>query len=145
MASLIFNRAKKEIFDGTLDMSATGDIRLLLVTSAYTPNADHDFIDLGGSDAVTAELSGTGYVRKALASEAFAEDDANDRAEWDADDVVFTGITAGTAAAFVIYDHTGVDTTSVIIAYVDTGGFPIVTNGGDLTITFNAEGIIQLT
>lgn len=130
--------------DGTIDLGAD-TIQVMLVTSSYTPNADHDFIDLGGSDAVSAELSGSGYSRKTLASKSISEDDTNDRAEFDAADVTWSSIDAGTAAAAVVFKSTGVDTTSVIIAYIDTGGFPITTNGGDLTVTWNAEGIIQLS
>ena len=37
------------------------------------------------------------------------------------------------------------DTASPLIGHVDSGGFPIVTNGGDLNVTINAEGLIQLS
>ena len=42
-------------------------------------------------------------------------------------------------------EGTSDDTDAVLIAYIDSGGFPVVTNGGDLTIAWNAEGILQLT
>lgn len=142
MANIIYNRAKKEIADGTIDL-VVDDIQVMLVTSTYVPNADHDFIDAGGaSDPVDAELAGTGYTRKSLTTKAIAEDDVNDRAEYDADDVTWTAINAGTADALIVFKNTGVDTTSVLIAFIDSG-FPVTTNGGDLTVQWNAEGILQ--
>jgi len=142
MADLAFNLGKKEILDNSIAL-LTDDIRVMLITSAYTPNANDDFISDG---ARAAELSGAGYTAngEALASKTIVEDDPNNRAEFDSADNTFTGIDAGTAAAAVIYKNTGVDTTSTLIAYIDSGGFPIVTNGGDLTITWNAEGIYQI-
>jgi hypothetical protein len=146
MAVVFYNRGKKEILDGTIDLVAD-TIKVMLVTSGYTPDPDHDF----ASSPAANELSGTGYAsgfagagRKTLASKAFAEDDANNRAEFDAADLSWTGIDAGTAAAMVIYKHLTSDAASVLIAYIDTGGFPKTTNGGDLNVTWNAEGIIQL-
>ncbi len=151
MASFLYNRAKKEMIDGTIDIDTDAGIKAMLVTSSYVANADHDFVDeAGANDPIDHELSGTGYVagfgnsgRKALATKAVNEDDANDRAEFDADDLTWTGIDAGTAAAVIIIKENTADTDSVLIAYIDTGGFPIVTNGGDLTIAWNAEGILQ--
>lgn len=146
MASFVYNTAKRKLLDGTLDL--TNDvIRAMLVTSGYTANADHDFVsDLTpGSN----ELSGTGYARITLSSKAFSTDDANDRGEFDAADLTWNAINAGTAAALIIYKQTGgSDATPAdddLIAHIDTGGFPITTNGGDLTIQVNAEGLIHLT
>jgi len=62
MATIIYNRAKKEIMDGTIDL-LVDTIKAMLVTSVYTPNPDHDFVDAGGaSDPADAELTGTGYA-----------------------------------------------------------------------------------
>jgi hypothetical protein len=47
----------------------------------------------------------------------------------------------------VIYvQNAGASTTWRLFAYIDTGvtGLPVVTNGGDITITWNASGIVQL-
>ena len=153
MASIIYNRAKKEIMDGTIDLLAD-TIKAMLVTSSYVADPDNDFVDAGGAnDPVDHELSGTGYAagwagagRKTLASKTATEDDANNRAEFLAANLAWTAINAGTAAAVIIFKNgTSDDTTSKLIAYIDSGGFPIVTNGGDLNITWNAEGILQLT
>lgn len=152
MASLTYNLGRTGILEGSIDLDADV-IKAMLVTSSYVANKDDDFVDDGGADdAIDHELTGTGYAagfggsgRKTLGTIAITEDDANDRAEFDAANLTWTGIDAGTAAAVVIYKHLTSDLLSTLIAYIDTGGFPVVTNGGDLTITWNDEGIIQLT
>jgi len=152
VADFVYNLAKKQLLDGSLDLD-TDDIRVMLVDSGYTANKDHDYVDGGGADdPVDHELSGTGYTggyggsgRKALASRAVTEDDTNDAGKFDAADVTWSAINAGTAAcAIVIKKGTADDTTAVLIAHYDTG-FPVVTNGGDVTLQWNANGILALT
>jgi hypothetical protein len=147
MANFFYNRAARKIADGTIALS-TDTLKVMLVTSVYTPNRDHDFVDAGGaSDPIDAELSGTGYVgglggagRKTLTTKTFSEDDANDRGEMDCDDITWTAINAGTAAAAIVIREGGSDAASELIAYIDSG-FPKTTNGGDLTLQINAEGL----
>lgn len=148
MASLVYNLGKSEIMDGSIDFS--GDtIKIMLVDSSYVADDAHDYIDDGGADdPIDHELSGTGYNQggETLSNLAVTEDDTNNRAELDNSvDITWTGIDAGTAAGAIVYKVGTFDTNSTMICYIDTGGFPVVTNGGDLTIQFNAEGILQLT
>lgn len=152
MANFLYNTAKKEIMDNTIDLD-TDTLKVMLVTSSYVANADDDVVDAGGAnDAVDHELTGTGYTagwggagRKALTSVTAVTDKTNNRAELDAADLTWTAINAGTAAAALIIKEGGAnDTTSRLIAHIDSG-FPFVTNGGDMTLTWDAEGIIHLT
>lgn len=118
-----------------------------LSTSTHVPNKDDIFLDdAGADDFIDGELSGTGYVRKVLASKTLTYDAVNDRVEWDAADITWTAINAGTAARATYWDNTAAgDSSRRLWLNVDTGGFPITTNGGDLTIQHNAEGIAQGT
>lgn len=146
--SLVYNLFKKLQADGSINLSSD-TLKAMLVGSTYTANADHDYVN---PSVYQTELSGTGYAggyggsgRKTIASKTFTEDDTNDRANFNATATTWTAINAGTAAAVVIIREragTG-DTMSELIAYIDTGGFPVVTNGGDLTITWN--DILRLT
>ena len=111
MASFVYNRAAKEILDGTIDLVAH-TIKVMLVTSSYVANRDNDFVDAGGAnDPIDHELSGTGYGagfggsgRKTLSNKAFSEDDPNDRGEFDNTlDLTWTGINAGTWTCGVTY------------------------------------------
>jgi len=140
MASFLYNIAKTNIPKADMDLE-TADIRAMLVDSVYVPDADHVNVDDG---AAANELSGTGYERKTLASKAVAQDDANDRAAFDAADLTWTGLDAGTAAAVVLFQHVTNDADSILLAYIDSG-FPFVSNGGDFVIQWNANGIILLT
>jgi hypothetical protein len=49
--------------------------------------------------------------------------------------------------ALVLYrKNAGANTTWRLVAYIDTGvtGLPVTPNGSDITITWNASGILQL-
>lgn len=121
----------------------TNAIQVGLSSSTHVPNKDDTFLDdAGANDFVDGELTGTGYARQTLGSKTLTYDAANDRVEWDAADVTFTAINAGTAAQATYFQNVGaVDSARRLWLNVDTGGFPVVTNGGDLTIQHNAEGI----
>lgn len=142
MADVTYNRAKSGFLQADFNLNATDDVKVGLVTSTYTVNIDthEDWAD------ITNELSGTGYTAggAALANEAVTKDTTDDEGVFDADDVTWSSIDAGTADAAILYKNTGTPATSLLIAYIDSGGFPIVTNGGDLTIQWNAEGILNL-
>lgn len=150
--SLVYNKFKNEVMDRTIDLSG-GVIKVMLVTSSYVANENDDFLEERADDANEHELSGTGYTagfgssdRRTLASKVFTEDDTNNRGEFDdTADITWTAIDAGTVAGIIVYNHLTSDLLSAMICYIDTGGLPIVTNGGDLTIQWNAEGILQLT
>lgn len=140
MASFITHYAKKKMMNGDVVLT-TQTINVGLVTSSFNGTASHEFV---ATPSVLGELSGTGYTRKTLASKTATADTSNARAEFDADDVAWTGINAGTAAGLIILRFVTTDADSPLIGYIDTGGFPITTNGGDVTVQWNAEGIIQL-
>lgn len=143
MASAVYNRGKQYVgANGWL----TPTYKAMLITSAYTFNVDHDFV----SDLGAVELSGTGYVagfgnsgRKTLTSKAVNLNDTNDRAEFDAADLTWSAISAGTMAAVVIIREATSDADSELIAYLDPTD--IVTNTGDLIITWPATGLFYLS
>lgn len=157
MASLVYNKAKQEIADGALDLDTDTKVKVMLVNSGYTPDADHEVVDAGGaSDPIDAEIVATNYTggyggagRLALATRVVNLDLTNDRAEFDADDLTWTSLGGATndtivAAIIIKEDHlgaTGNDTETRLIAYVDVAD--TTTNGGDFTIQWNAEGILQ--
>lgn len=131
MANVFMNEAKTSIVNRNIDLIAD-TLKVALVTSTYVANADDQFIDAGGaSDVVDARAAGT--TDQTLAGKAIGKDNTGDFAYFDANDVTFTAVSAGsTIVAAVGYKSTGVDTTSKIIGYWD---IPDVTsNGGDITI-----------
>lgn len=140
MADLVYNSFKRDIMNGTIDLD-TNDIKVMLVTSSYTPDIDADeFID-----DVTNEVVGTGYTAggQSLASKTVTVDDANDRGIFDAADPAWTTATI-TARGAVLYYDTGTPSTSPLIGYWDFGTDQIST-AGTFTIQINVTGILTLS
>jgi hypothetical protein len=65
---------------------------------------------------------------------------------FDGDDLTFPTVSGASVEALVIYrKNSGANTTWRLVAYIDTGvtGLPVTPNGGNITVTWNASGIIQ--
>jgi len=148
VANGLYNTAKKMIMDGSLNL-ANDTIKVMLIGSGYTFNPDHDYV----SSVSSYELNGTGYTggfggsgRKALTNKSVTADKTNDKAVFDADDVTWSAINAGTVYAAILIKEVSSDSNSILIGYIDSGtGFPKTTNGGDLTIQWSSDGIITLS
>jgi hypothetical protein len=143
--SFLYTPAKVKFLTGVINL-ASDDIRVLMVMSNTTADTDQDvenIADIGTLD----EYGGTNYARKTLAGKAVNEDDPNNRGEFDATDIVWTALGAGArnAVGLVVYKHVTNDADAILIAYIDSGGFPTNGNGNDFTVTWNAEGILQGT
>lgn len=144
MADFVFTEAKRALLAGELDLNAH-DIRVALCMTNTNADTEEDANFLG--DLTLDEVDGANYVRKALNGEAVNEDTGNDRADFDADDVTWTALGAGTrnVAGALVFRHVTNDADSVPIAWIDSGGFPFTLSGGNLTITWNASGILRLS
>lgn len=144
MASFLYNEFKRASAAGELDLNAH-DIRVLLVMTNTTVDTQNDGINFVNGFTTLDEMDGTNYARKTLANEAVNKDDANDRAEFDADDVVWTGLGNGTRQiqGALLFRFVTNDTDSVPIAFVEFLS-TINPGGSDLTIQWNAEGVLQL-
>jgi hypothetical protein len=141
MASFVYNKAKESFGKGELAWT-TDTFKVSLHTSTYTPNQDtHQFYsDLTNEITASGSYSTGGAT---LASLAVSVDTTNDRAEFDAADVAITGFTNVFRYA-VVYKSTGVSATSRLIALIDFGSDVTVTNS-TYTLTWNADGVFQLT
>lgn len=133
MANALFNPGREGFLDGTIDWD-TAVIKIALVRG-YTFSAAHKFV----SDVTGA--SGTLHVTSsALTSKTVTDGIA------DAADVAFTAVTsnAGNHSVLIFQASAvtgGADvaaTAQRLIGWVDTGtNFPIVPNGGDVTIAWD--------
>lgn len=139
MADLIYNVFKLNIMNGGIDLD-TDTIKVMLVTSAYTPNQD---THLDRAD-VTNEITGTGYTSggAAIGSKTVTQDDTDNEGVFDGADVTWSTATI-TARGAVIYKSTGTAATDTLICYLDFTSDQSST-GADFTIAWNAEGIINL-
>lgn len=131
MANALFNPGREGFLDGTIDWD-TAVIKVALVRG-YTFDATDKFV----SDLTGATLHVTS---SALANKTKTDGIA------DADDVVFTAVTANASNHVVIVFQSsavggGADvaaTAQRLIAFYDTGtNIPVVPNGGDATIAWD--------
>ena len=145
MASFVYTYAKTKLLSGDLDLNAH-DIRLMLVMTNTTADTEADKVFVGDFTTLD-EMDGANYVRKALANEAVAADEANDRGEFTADPVTWTALGAGTrnVQGAILFRFVTNDADSIPIAWIDSGGFPFTGTGIDVTFTPNAQGILQAT
>lgn len=152
------NDAKEELLKGSFDL-VNDTLRVLLLdnSTAYTFNPDtHEFVaDIADGGTTGTEMSGTGYTRKTLGTKSVTEDTTDDEGVFDAADVTWTDLDAGTIQTIVVYKQVGADDTTpgddpvLVVLDDDSAGsladLPLTTNGSDVTINWAAEGIINLT
>lgn len=61
---------------------------------------------------------------------------------FDAADTVFTALTGDASESLILFEDSGVEATSDLIAFWDTAtGLPLTPNGADVTVVWNASGI----
>jgi hypothetical protein len=135
MANAIYPKFKEALLDGSVNIDLNdGTVKAVLLDLAdYAYSAAHDFFD----DVAVAARVGPPQV---LANTTVAG------GLFDADNITFTAATGDQAEAILIFIDTGVEATSRLVAFLDTGvtGLPVTPNGGDITVTWNASGIFQL-
>lgn len=147
MASQVYNEFKRASAAGEIDLDATGDdIRIQLVMTDSTCDTENDGIVNIVDFTTLDEMDGANYVVKALTGEVVNKDDANDRAEFDADDVTYTALGNGARniLGILLYKFVdGTDANDLVIAFIE---FAVsqAPGGSDFIITWNAEGILQL-
>lgn len=136
MANVILNRFKANLCNKEVDLEADV-IKVMLLTSSYTPDADHNVI----GDVSANEVSGAGYTAggATLAGKAVTEDDANDRAKFDANDTAWADSTI-TARYAAIYDTTVTDNLICIVDF----GTDKTSSTGAFTIQWDTDGIVRL-
>lgn len=117
----------------SLDQNDTtnGPYCALVDTGTYTYSASHQFYSsLSGIQGTDQRIS-TPTTTNGL---------------FDGDDLTFSTVSGVSIEALVIYrKNSGANTTWKLVAYEDTSvtGLPVTPNGGDITVTWNASGIIQ--
>jgi hypothetical protein len=125
MANALYAKGKEKMLSASINFSSD-TIKVALVKNTYTQNLTTDEFYSTVSTYVVGTPQTLGTKSVALGV-------------FDAADATYTAVTAGdTCEGVVIYKDTGVDGTSPLIAYVDTiTGFPLATNGGDITVQWD--------
>lgn len=144
MASVIYNKALANMLS---DYLVSGkDVRAILVMTNTTCDTENDAIDFVANFTTLDEGDGTGdTTRIALTSEAAAEDDTNDRGEFDAADLSFTGLAGDATRAYqgvLLYEHVTNDADSKVVAFIDFAS-DIASTATQVDVPWDAEGILQ--
>jgi hypothetical protein len=125
MANALYPKGKEAFLNADIDLLVDTIKISLIDTGVYTYSATHEFrSDVSNSAVIsTATLS-----NKTTANGVF-----------DADDALFTSVTGANAEALIIFQDTGFQANSRLIAYIDSAtGLPILPNGGDITVAFSS-------
>lgn len=126
MANTLYDYARQRFLEAQLNWTADTIKVILVDTGAYTPNtATHQYLsDVSGSARIAGPVT--------LTSKSTTGGAAN------AGDCTFTAVTGASIEAIIIYKDTGTESTSPLIAYIDTAtGLPITPNGGDIIVTWD--------
>lgn len=137
MANLLYPAFRTAILTSAI-VSMASDHRTILADSTdYTYNAAHDFLnDVAGAARVATSGAMTNPTTGTVAA-----------GTYDADDITFSSVTGDSVEQIILYQHTGTETTSELVMFLDTGitNFPLTPNGGNIVLTWNASGIYQIT
>lgn len=148
----VFNEAKLQLLESSLDMD-TDVLRIMLFTTSPASldttlkNLTDVTAVLGDAafvEAADASYTGQGATgRLTLSVSAPARDDASDTTEVDATDPTWTALDNDTLTGAMIFKFVTDDDGSTPIAFYDFAS-DLVTNGGDVTVEFNADGFFTL-
>lgn len=139
MANAVYPKYKEGLLGAASNVSLNintatdGAFTSLVDTGTYTYSAAHQFMSPSLTGIVgTDQRISTPTIVAGL---------------FDGDDLTYTAVSGASVEALVIYRHnSGANTTWVLVAYIDTSvtGLPVTPNGGNITVTWNAGGILQL-
>lgn len=138
--AVVYNAFKAALLNGEVDLSAdsTGHTVKVILVTGHTPDID---AHASYADVSADEESGTGYVAggETLANQAVTQDNPNDRADFDADNTLWSGLDVGTPSHAIMYDESHASDRLMIYWEVTTAS-----NGGDYTLAWHADGILLL-
>jgi len=138
MANAIYPLWKEAIIQASASSAlngsgTTGVFAALVDTGTYTYSTAHQYYsDLSGIVGTDQEIGATKTYTSGVL---------------DGADLTFSSVTGATVEALVLYvKNAGANTTWRLFAYIDTSvtGLPVTPNGGDITVSWNASGIVGL-
>lgn len=125
MANALYPKAKEAFLNGAINMSSNTITIALIDTGVYSYSTSHQY---------RSDISNTAVISSATLSNKTITNGV-----FDADDATFTSVTGANCEALIIYQDTGTQSTSRLIAYIDSAtGLPILPNGGDITVAFSS-------
>lgn len=140
MANGLFNSYRNQV----LGVGTFTDLDAVTVKAMFIDNADDtaatatdDFIDdILSAARVPAIASCPALASKTLGVVAVGV--------FDAADTVFTALSGDASEQLILFEDSGTEATSDLLAMWDTAtGLPLTPNGGDVTVQWNASGIYR--
>jgi hypothetical protein len=126
VANALYGKGRDKFLNGSINWTSDTIKLYLIDTADYTVAIDtHEFASdvAAASKVATATLAGK--------SSALGVADAND--------TVFSAVTGDPSEALILWKDTGTQSTSPLIAYIDTAtGLPVTPNGGDITVQWDS-------
>lgn len=138
----LYPQGKKHLLQKNInvtDTSGTDQLKMALMSTSYTGQVSDEFFNAISGNQVGSSV--------ALASTAISVS-AGGVVSVDANDVTFSSVAAGSTVGKVVIYVAGATPGSddYLLVYFDSDGsaINISTNGGDITVSFNASGIFKL-
>lgn len=133
--AIVMNNLKEQLMKKTIDfVNDTFKVALYSVALASPDGADVAY-------SATNEIAPANYVAggATIGNKAVTQDDTNNLGKFDGDDVTWSSLGSATIAEARLYDDTTAIKWIAILWELATNS-----NGGDYTLTFNADGILTL-
>lgn len=127
MANALYDNGRESFLKGEISWSSDNIKAVLVDTATYTANlaTDQFLSDIPAGERVATSANFTAKTTTAGVA--------------DAADVTFASVSGDQSEALVVYQDTGVEGTSRLIAYIDTAtGLPVTPNGGDISVTWDS-------
>ena len=128
MSNQLYQKARQAFLTGSINWLGTASTSpaVVLCASEYALNiVTHDNLD---------DIAASCRVASAILANTSASDGVAD-----ADDVVFSALSGSVVSEIVLFNWTGTDATSKLIAHIDTGGsLPYTPNSGDLSVVWSS-------
>lgn len=126
MANSLYDYGREGFLAGDIDWDGD-NIKIVLIDEA------DDTIDLANDQDLADRAAGARVATSGnLASKTVTAGTA------DAADVTFSSVTGDESESIDIYQDSGVESTSRLIANIDSAtGLPVTPNGGDITVTWD--------
>lgn len=141
--SMIFNPFRKHIADGTIDLD-TDTLKLALVTSSYTPNAEHSvWADISANEVAT----GSGYTTGGVSLATPTVTRSSGVVTLDAADPSWTALTKTFryGALYASVTRNSITNPLILLWTFDATPADVVVSGVNWTIVLPSTGILTLS
>lgn len=150
MAGFLTDYGATALGDGASIAWASATLKVMMLDNAFTPAKTDHFVsginanEIANITGYTGAYGGSG--RKTLTSLAITTDTSGNSVKYTAANLTWTALASGDTLGIyvaIIKEITN-DAASLVVGYVQVDSAARATNGGDVTITWAANGLFQL-